>query len=41
MWSNNPELARNCTVGLLPPALQWFAEVRCGRTTLNSFETAL
>ena len=40
MWSNHPELTRNCPVGLLPPASQWFEEVWCGRTTPNSLETA-
>ena len=31
--SNNPELTRNCVVGLLTHASQWFEEVRWGRTT--------
>ena len=39
VWSNHPELTRNRPVGLIPPAAQWFEEVRCGRTTLNSLET--
>ena len=41
VWSNHPKLTRNCPVGLLPPASQWFEEVRCGRTTPNSLDTAL
>ena len=41
MWSNNPKLTRNCPVGLLPHAEKWFEEVRSGRTTPNSLETAL
>ena len=28
----HPELTPNCPVGLLPPASQWFEEVRCGQT---------
>ena len=36
MQSNHPELARACTVGLLPPSSQWFAEVPCGRTSLHN-----
>ena len=31
--SNHPELTRNCLVGLLTHASQWFEEVRWGRTT--------
>ena len=41
VWSNHPELIRNSPVGLFPLATQWFEEVWCGRTTLNSLETAL
>ena len=41
VWLNHTELTRNCPVGLLPHAEKLFEEVRCGRTTLNSFETAL
>ena len=31
VWSNYPELTRNCPVGLIPLAAKWFEEVRCGR----------
>ena len=41
MWSNSPELTGTCPVGQLPPASQWFGEVRCVRTTPNSLEPAL
>ena len=41
VWSNHPELTRNCTVGLLPHAEKWLEEVRSGQTTPNSLETAL
>ena len=30
---------RYCPVGLIPPAAQWFEEVRCDRTTQNSLKT--
>ena len=41
VWSNSPEPTGTCPVGPLPPASQWFGEVRCVRTTLNSLEPAL
>ena len=41
VWSNHLEHTRNFPVDLLPQAEKWFEEVRCGRTTPNSFETAL
>ena len=41
MWLNHPELIRNCPVGLLPPATQWYEQVRCGRTSPNSLEPTL
>ena len=36
MWSNYPELTHTFPVRLIFPSLQWFEEVRCGRTTPNS-----
>ena len=38
---NLPELTPNCPSDQLPPSSQWFEEVRCGRTTPHSLETAL
>ena len=38
---NLPELTPNCPSDQLPPSSQWFEEIRCGRTTPNSLETAL
>ena len=39
--SNHPKHTQNCHVGLLPLSAMWFEEVRRGRTTPNSLETAL
>ena len=38
VWSNHLQVTRNYPVGLLPQTEKWFEEVRCGRTTLNSFK---
>ena len=32
---NHPKLTRNCPVGQIPPASQWFEEVQCTPNTLE------
>jgi len=39
VFSNLLKLTRTFPVGLLPPLSQWFGEVRCSRTSLNSPRT--